>query len=257
MSGKRKLSLGTLGVAIAVLAVAAAAAALLFSLRSDDDGNPSSAPAKELSDEPNVVAADLQAFWASTFESQTRTYEPAKFAPLADAGAGGCKQLARNAVSFYCAADQTLYLDGPFLEEVQASGGTLAQAYVVAHLFGHHVQQVLGITEKVLNQQLDKPARAPLLNRQIELEADCLGGYGIAGVTGAGAPASDEFKAPIESVQAAAEGGVKQQAGVLNAETWENGPAADQVEWIDRGLALTDVASCDTFSGAVPEEAPR
>ena len=252
MSGKPKLSLGTVGVAIAVLAIAAPAAVLLLSLRSDDDG-PGSAPAKELSDNPNVVAADLQIFWASTFESQTRTYEPAKFAPLADAGAGECKQLARNAVSFYCTADKTLYLDGPFLEEVHASGGTLAQAYVVAHLFGHHVQQVLGITDKVLNQQLAKPAKAPLLNRQIELEADCLAGYGIAGVTGPSAPESDEFAAPIESVQAAAEGDAKQRASVLNAETWENGPVADQVEWIDRGLALTDVASCDTFSGAVTE----
>ncbi len=159
-------------------------------------------------------------------------------------------------MSFYCADNQTVYLESAFLEEVRTDGGALAQAYVVAHLMGHHVQQVLGIVDKAVAQENADAEKVPLVRRQLELEADCLAGFGIAGLV-SDSISGDEVAAAIETAAAAAKSRVQELETVLNPETWDNGPVDDQVEWVDKGLGLTDVGACDTFGGQVTTVPPR
>jgi uncharacterized protein len=253
------LPLGAIGAGVAVLAVVAVIVGVGLTSTgvvggSEDtvEHDPSGKP-RALPSDPARVAEELQAFWSSTFADQDRPYEDAKVAPFAEAGSGPCKRQIRSEVAFYCPANLTLYLDRGFLRDVRGANGDLAQAYVISHLYGHHVQQVLGIWDKVVKNQLAKPARTALYTRQLELEADCLAGFGLGALTGRDVPSADEFRKAATAVADTAESRVKSTPGVLNQETWKGKSVEEQREWFSRGLALADVAACDTFSGAVTE----
>ncbi len=253
---KRSLPLGV--IAIAVAALVALAVVGFFVLSGSDDSAPDKTTLAELPAEPGVIALQLQGIWKRAFDAESRTYEDVGIKALSDAADAPttCKQDAGNEVSFYCVENQTLYLDGAFLEEVDTEGGALARAYVVAHLMGHHVQEVLGIYEKAVQQQTGSPDDVPLVRRQLELEADCLAGFGIAGLV-SDSLSDEEVAAAIEAAAAAAEPRVKDSQSNANAETWDNGPVADQVEWVTKGLEITDVGACDTFGGQVTTVPPR
>jgi predicted metalloprotease len=258
-SAERRLSLGAVGAGVAVVALVVVVGGVVLAsmgvVGSAGDAvqyDPSGRP-PVLSSDPQTVARELQSFWASTFKDQSRTYEEASIQPFSKVPSGSCSQLARNQVPFYCPADLTIYLNRGFLREVRAANGALAQAYVIAHLFGHHVQQVLGVMDKVVDNQLRSPEKAALLGRQLELEADCLAGYGLGDLTGRDLPSADEFRNAATAVAAVAVKRLKSAAGTLNPETWQTTSLEDQREWFGRGLALADVAACDTFSGAVTE----
>jgi predicted metalloprotease len=203
----------------------------------------------EFSADANVISDELDDFWSKTFEDQNRTYESPKVKPFADALQSPCKAPARNRISFYCVSDRTIYLNKGFQDALASSSGNFAQAYVIAHLYGHHVQEVLGIWDRVVEQELNEPPRIAELSRNVELQADCLAGYGVGGIAGRDAPTPQLFTTAVELVASVAQPRVKPLAGVLNAETWQNGPVDEQEDWFGRGLALTDVAACDTFTG--------
>ncbi len=256
-SSKRpRLSLGVIGAGIAILAVVVVGVGVVVGSLS---GGPSSgAPAAtegvsgknpEFSADASVVSDQLDEFWTKTFNDQSRSYESPTVKPFAEALQSPCKRPAQNKVSFYCVTDRTIYLNAAFQSELAPSKGNFAQAYVVAHLYGHHVQEVLGIWDRVIDQELNEPQRAGELARNVELQADCLAGFGIGGLAGRDAPTPELFKASVAQVAAVADPRVKELPGVLNPETWQNGPIDEQQDWFGRGLALTDVGACDPFTG--------
>jgi uncharacterized protein len=254
---KRGIPLGLVGIGIAVLAVLAVAGVLVLSSLGalGDDEKSGAAAVAELPTDPEELADQLQVVWRMAFDKEGKDYSDARIAD-ATAATGNCKEIATSEIAFYCVTDSTIYLDDAFLAALRDTGD-LAQPYALAHLFGRHVQNELGIWDKAVGQELDDPTQIPLVTRQLELEADCLAGFGLAALAGQGELTSESFADPIAAIEDEARPRTEALSGLLNPETWNNGPLADQLEWLDRGLGIADVGSCDTFGGAVTDVPPR
>src|SRR5262249_48783867 len=135
-----------------------------------------SAPDKFIS----CVVTNVQRFWAREFERQGRAYRPAHLVLFSQATASGCGTASAATGPFYCPRDGKVYLDLGFFQELSqrfgARGGDFAQAYVVAHEYGHHVQDLLGIERRVRMSQVSDRSERNALSVRLELQADCLAG---------------------------------------------------------------------------------
>jgi hypothetical protein len=165
----------------------------------------------------------------------------------------GCGQASSQTGPFYCPLDHLVYFDLDFLQTLQTrfdATGDLAAQYIVAHEYGHHVQNVLGINEQVRRAQQDDPARANQYSIALELQADC-----FAGAWASDAEERDRFDSPgeiEEALNAAAAVGddrIQQRtSGRVDPESWTHGSSAQRVEWFRRGYDTGDPQRCTTFS---------
>jgi uncharacterized protein len=208
----------------------------------------------KMSDFVSVVLADTEDTWTDIFRQSGKTYVDPKLVLYTDAVRSGCG-VAQSAVGpFYCPQDQTVYIDLSFYQELQdkyQAPGDFAQAYVIAHEVGHHVQNLLGISEKVQSlQSRASQAQANQLSVSLELQADC-----YAGVWGNHANRSRQVltKGDVEEAITAA-GSIgddrlqSQSRGRISPETFTHGSSAQRVRWFNRGIQSGDPAQCDTFS---------
>lgn len=165
----------------------------------------------------------------------------------------GCGQASSQTGPFYCPLDSLVYFDLDFLVTLQnqfGATGDLAAQYIVAHEFGHHVQNVLGINEQVRQAQQDDPQRANQYSVALELQADC-----FAGAWARDASDRDLFDDPNEveeALNAAAAVGddtiQEKTSGRIDPESWTHGSSAQRVQWFQRGYQTGDPQSCSTFS---------
>lgn len=165
----------------------------------------------------------------------------------------GCGQASAQTGPFYCPLDSLVYFDLDFLVTLQnqfGATGDLAAQYIVAHEFGHHVQNVLGINEQMRRAQQEDPARANQYSVALELQADC-----FAGAWARDASDRDLFDTPREveeALNAAAAVGddaIQQKtSGRVDPESWTHGSSAQRVEWFQRGFQTGDPQTCSTFS---------
>jgi predicted metalloprotease len=153
---------------------------------------------------------------------------------------------------FYCPEDEKVYIDLGFYDELKqrfGAPGDFAQAYVLAHEIGHHVQKLLGIEGKVHQAMENNPGQRNALSVRLELQADC-----FAGVWGY----STEQRKILESgdvdeaMRAAAAVGddrlQRQSAGTVNPDSFTHGTSQQRTEWFNRGMQSGDIAACNTFS---------
>jgi len=165
----------------------------------------------------------------------------------------GCGQASSQTGPFYCPLDNLVYFDLDFLQTLQSrfgATGDLAAQYIVAHEFGHHVQNVLGINEQMRRAQQDDPQRANQYSVALELQADC-----FAGAWARDASDRDQFDDPgeiEEALNAAAAVGddaiQEQTSGSVDPESWTHGSSAQRVDWFQRGFQTGDPQRCTTFS---------
>ena len=204
-----------------------------------------------------AVLGETEDTWSALFQAQGLEYVPPKLVLYRDQMPTACGSGSAAAGPFYCPLDRKVYLDLGFFqqlaEEFQAPG-QFAEAYVLAHEVGHHVQNLLGIAGQVRAlQQRSSPAQANQLSVRLELQADC-----YAGVW---AKHADETKQILEAgdvesaLRAAAAVGddtlQKRAQGYVVPESFTHGSSAERVGWFKRGLSSGSIASCDTFSGGV------
>ena len=215
-----------------------------------------SADEAELRELVSVVLADTEEAWQQIFAAQGASYEEPRLVLFSGAVESACG-FAQSAVGpFYCPADRKVYIDLSFYEELRerfGAPGDFAQAYVIAHEVGHHVQTLLGISQRndAAREQADRAESSALSVRQ-ELQADCLAGvwaHSASNARGLLEPGDIE-----EALNAASAIGddrlLRQSAGHVSPESFTHGSSEQRVRWFQRGVESGSVEACDTF-GAV------
>jgi predicted metalloprotease len=218
-------------------------------------GSPMPKTAAQEAERKNIetIVNHVQQTWTDIFASSGKQYQKAQLVLFTDAVSTACGQATSAVGPFYCPADHLVYLDLGFFQDLQTkfgAPGDFAQAYVIAHEFGHHVQSLLGIEPQVREQQQAHPDKTNDYSVRMELQADC-----FAGVWGHAAYAGEQLDPGDveEGLTAAASVGddrlQKQATGRVNQETWTHGSSAQRDAWFKKGFDSGDPQVCDTFSG--------
>jgi uncharacterized protein len=199
-----------------------------------------------------AVFDDVQAMWAHEFAAAGMHYTPARMTIFRDEVHTACGTQPSTVGPFYCPADHGVYLDTRFFDalsrQVGVHLGDFARAYVIGHEVGHHVQVLLGISQRVHAANQQDPAGENARSVRVELQADCL-----AGIWKHSAYRRDELTAADfeDALRAAAVVGDDfQQAnatGTIRPETWTHGSSAQRRHWLTVGFEQGDPAACDTF----------
>ena len=207
----------------------------------------------------STVLDDSQQTWERIFAESGETYRRAKLVIFTDSVRSGCGYAEAAMGPFYCPANEKVYIDLGFYNDLQerfGAPGDFAQAYVIAHEIGHHVQHLLGLSDQVRRAQGQNPGQANDLSIRLELQADCFAGVWAHGMDprlrGADEPALQPGDAD-EALNAAAAVGddriQSQSSGEVNPETWTHGSSELRAQWFNTGLQSGNVDSCDTFEG--------
>ena len=220
-----------------------------------EQGGTASRAEEELVDFMSFVLDDIQETWERVLPASGIRYEPTQLVLFRDATQSACG-LGQSATGpFYCPADRKAYLDLSFFDQLArrfGAPGDFAQAYVIAHEIGHHIQTITGIEGQVRTAQSRNPGARNRIQVLMELQADCL-----AGVWG-NSTARRNLLDPgdvEEGLRAAASIGddaiQEQTTGRVRPESFTHGTSAQRVEWLRRGLQTGDFDACDTFAGGV------
>jgi len=202
----------------------------------------------------SVVLADTEDAWGAIFSAAGRTYEQPSLVLFSGAAQSACGFAQAAVGPFYCPGDRKVYIDLSFYQDLQkrfGAPGDFAQAYVVAHEVGHHVQTLLGISERnMAARQRASDAEANALSVRQELQADC-----FAGIWAHNADRSRQLLEGgdiEEGLNAAAAIGddrlQKQSQGYVSPESFTHGSSEQRVRWFKRGFEQGSVEACDTFA---------
>ena len=200
-----------------------------------------------------TVLADTEDVWREQFKAQGGQYRDPKLVLFRGATPTACGRGEAAMGPFYCPGDEKVYIDLAFYDTLRnrlGAPGDFAQAYVVAHEVGHHVQNLLGITAKIDAQRGKVPeARMNALSVRLELQADCLAG--VWAFHGQRLKQMLEQGDVEEALNAASQIGddtlQRQSQGTVRPETFTHGSSAQRVSWFKRGLAAGRMADCNTF----------
>lgn len=165
----------------------------------------------------------------------------------------GCGQASSQTGPFYCPLDSLIYFDLDFLVTLQNQFGTtgdLAAQYIVAHEYGHHVQNVLGINEQMRRAQQEDPQRANQYSVALELQADCFAGAWARDAADRDLlEGPDEIEEALDAAAAVGDDAIQQKTqGRVDPESWTHGSSAQRVQWFQRGFQTGDPQTCSTFS---------
>ena len=220
----------------------------------DEQRSGSATPQDELGRFVSVVLADTEDTWTALFKDMNRTYEQPRLVLFSGATQSACGVGQSAMGPFYCPRDEKVYIDLSFYRELQArfrAPGDFAQAYVIAHEIGHHVQNQLGIMQQV--EQLKARGgrnQSNALSVRVELQADC-----FAGIWAHHAQRSRQVLEQgdlEEALNAAAAIGddrlQKQSQGMVVPESFTHGTSAQRQYWFNRGFESGQMRACDTFS---------
>jgi predicted metalloprotease len=193
----------------------------------------------------------IQTFWEKTFPG----YQTAVTVFYDSDVATGCGTASPAVGPFYCPQDKKVYIDLGFLAELRdrfgAKGGPFAQGYILAHEYGHHVQDLLGTLAQVAGDRTGPQSKAV----RSELQADCFAGAWAANAAQTGFIAKVSDADIADALDAAAVVGddriQKATQGQVNPETWTHGSAAQRVKWLKQGFTSGNPNTCDTFSGPI------
>ena len=212
--------------------------------------------ARDAKEEPTVefisyVLDDTQKTWAQVLPAQGVAYRHAKLVLFRDATQSGCGSARSATGPFYCPADEKVYIDLGFYDELQrrfGAPGQFAQAYVLAHEIGHHVQKLIGVEQKVSSLMRSDPGERNELSVKLELQADCLAGVWAHSTEQRKLLEQGDVESAINAAAAVGDDRLqKMSTGHVSPESFTHGSSAQRMEWFKRGMSQGTVAGCNTF----------
>ena len=187
--------------------------------------------------------------WPQVFDGQ---YREAGTVFFSDATNTGCGQASAQIGPFYCPADERVYFDLDFLVQLQnrfGATGDLAAQYIVAHEYGHHVQNILGVSSQVNQLQQQRPDLANAYSVALELQADCFAGAWAKNAEQRGQLEPGEISEALNAAAAVGDDRIQQQAGQqINPDSFTHGTSEQRVSWFRRGFDTGDPRQCNTFA---------
>ncbi|MBV9678131.1 MAG: zinc metallopeptidase [Acidobacteriaceae bacterium] len=201
----------------------------------------------------SFVLDDVQKNWDTILpQAENRPYRHAKLVLFRNAYPSGCGT-AKDAIGpFYCPEDEKVYLDLGFFDELKnrfGAPGEFAQAYVIAHEIGHHVQKILGIEPKVRMLQERNPSAANPLSVRLELQADCFAGIWAHSTQQRRITDASDVRSALGAAAAVGDDRLQRMAtGRVSPESFTHGSSAQREEWFQRGLDSGRLSACNTFS---------
>ena len=219
-------------------------------------GDVALSPEDSAREEPMVqfvsfVLDDAQETWANAFRGAGSDYRPAKLVLFRDGTQSGCGMGQSAMGPFYCPLDEKVYIDLNFFAELDrkfGAPGDFAQAYVLAHEIGHHVQHLQGIDTRVRQLQQRYPDDANQLSVRMELQADCYAGVWAHSAQERGKLDAGDYEEGMGAASSVGDDRILQKAGRnANPESFTHGSAQQRMEWFRRGFASGQSTACDTF----------
>ena len=209
-------------------------------------------PDAELFDFINYVVDDIQPTFTRVFAKSGKTYRDAKLKVFREAVDTGCGLSSAAIGPFYCPPDEKAYIDLSFYKQLRAdlgAPGDFAQAYVIAHEFGHHCQNVLGIDDMVRRETARDKSRENDLSVRTELQADCLAGVWAHSTAQRKLIESGDIEGSLTAAAAIGDDRLQKMAGKpVRPETFSHGSSAQRVKWFRRGFEQGTLEACDTFA---------
>ena len=197
------------------------------------------------------VLNDVQHTWERLLPPAGATYRHAKLVLFTDSTQSGCGTAQSATGPFYCPEDEKVYIDLGFFQELRdkfRAPGDFAQAYVIAHEVGHHVQKLLGIEAKVHRLSAGNPGQANPLSVRLELEADCYAGIWAHNTEQRKIIDEADVANGLRAAASVGDDRLQRMAtGHTSPESFTHGSSAQRTEWFRRGLESGDISTCDTF----------
>ena len=219
---------------------------------------PSSPPASTTPEENErfefvkFVLNDTQDTWTKVLAAEGEQYTHAKLVVFRDAIQSACGFAESASGPFYCPGDQKVYIDLAFYDELRqrfGAAGDFAQAYVIAHEIGHHLQTLLGVEEQVRRAQRARPDRQNVLSVSMELQADCFAGVWGHSTAQRNLLEQGDVEEGLNAAAAIGDDFIQRMStGRVMPEKFTHGSSAQRVRWFRRGLETGQLSACDTFN---------
>ena len=258
--GGRKAGLGIGGIAVALVISLVTGVNPLQILGIMNSGGSEAAteaaPIEDAAEEPMVrflsnALDDSQGMWRRMLAAEGREYPDATLVLFRGAVQSGCGDASSAMGPFYCPADQKVYIDLAFYDELASrygAPGDFAQVYVLAHEIGHHVQTVLGTSSAMRRAQGADPSEANALSVKLELQADCYAGVWAHTVAQRGDLDAGDAEEGLTAASAVGDDRMQQRSGGgVNPESFTHGTSAQRMRWFKAGFDSGTPSSCDTF----------
>ena len=203
----------------------------------------------------SFVLDDAQKTWTGIFQQQGKPYRHAKLVLFRNATYSGCGQAQAATGPFYCPQDEKIYIDLSFWDELKRFGGStaeFAQAYVIAHELGHHIQKLLGIEGRESRLAQQQPSQRNHLSVDLELQADCFAGVWAHSTEQRGIVHPDDITQALSAAASVGDDHLQNMAGrAVSPESWTHGSSAQREQWFRTGLNAGTIDACSTFNGSV------
>lgn len=200
-----------------------------------------------------VIVKDTENVWNPIFKSVGARYEEPKVVLFEDHVSSACGMTSSATGPFYCPGDKKVYLDLGFFSQLREMGvaGDFAQAYVIAHEVGHHVQKIQGISDEVVKmQRRTNKVQANKLSVLLELQADCYAGIWAREQAKYKLLEDGDLEEAINAAASIGDDRMQRRAGqYVNPDGFTHGSSAQRVEWLKRGMLSGKPGDCDTFAG--------
>jgi predicted metalloprotease len=213
--------------------------------------------ARDQKEEPLVkfvsfVLDDTQKTWTEILSHEGVPYRHAKLVLFRDRIDSACGQAQSASGPFYCPRDEKVYIDLGFFDELKqrfGAPGDFAQAYVLAHELGHHVQKLIGVEQKVHAAQQQNPRAANQLSEKLELQADCFAGVWGHSTEQRNLLDPGEVREGLNAAAAVGDDRLQRMAGrTVNPETFTHGSSQQRMDWFQKGFSTGDMKDCNTFA---------